>query len=305
MDVKKTGDYLASLRRNREMTQQQAADALGVSNKTVSKWESGAGLPDIGALPALAELYGVTADDILAGETRPRKGAVASGEVTAYLERRGRLRFSICYALAVLCAVASWVFSWYTWALIPLAAVPLCLWIGWSRCSGETLRLRLLGLVPLTAFWLLAVLARDGLNWETIYRLLPENVTQGAWVSMQIRSSVLWLLLLVVLLLLYIVGSIIAKCPLLSIAAVRRTALLGWILLLAAEGARILLCWESAVVYATANTIFTSGESTVLVRLYSAFKEVNTPCLWVRWGILGATLVTMAILALRQRKRAA
>ncbi|CAN4009552.1 Helix-turn-helix protein, partial [Dysosmobacter welbionis] len=38
-------------------------------NKTVSKWENGAGLPDITVLPALAELYGVTADDILAGET--------------------------------------------------------------------------------------------------------------------------------------------------------------------------------------------------------------------------------------------
>lgn len=71
MDMEKTGTYLASLRRGRDMTQQQVADILGVSNKTVSKWESGAGLPDIAALPALAALYGVTADDILAGETRP------------------------------------------------------------------------------------------------------------------------------------------------------------------------------------------------------------------------------------------
>ena len=52
MDMEKTGTYLASLRRGRDMTQQQVADILGVSNKTVSKWESGAGLPDIGALPA-------------------------------------------------------------------------------------------------------------------------------------------------------------------------------------------------------------------------------------------------------------
>ena len=69
MDTKKTGAYLAALRKARGMTQQEAADQLGVSNKTVSKWENGAGLPDITVLPALAELYGVTADDILAGET--------------------------------------------------------------------------------------------------------------------------------------------------------------------------------------------------------------------------------------------
>ena len=56
MDAKKTGAYLADLRRARGLTQQEAADQLGVSNKTVSKWENGAGLPDITVLPALAEL---------------------------------------------------------------------------------------------------------------------------------------------------------------------------------------------------------------------------------------------------------
>ena len=69
MDATKTGVDLAMLRKARGMTQQEVADRLGVSNKTVSKWESGGGFPDITVLPALAELYGVTADDILAGET--------------------------------------------------------------------------------------------------------------------------------------------------------------------------------------------------------------------------------------------
>ena len=46
MDAGKTGAYLAALRKARGMTQQEAADQLGVSNKTVSKWENGAGLPE-------------------------------------------------------------------------------------------------------------------------------------------------------------------------------------------------------------------------------------------------------------------
>ena len=58
MDTAKTGAYLASLRKAAGMTQQDAADRLGVSNKTVSKWKSGGGFPDITVLPALAELYG-------------------------------------------------------------------------------------------------------------------------------------------------------------------------------------------------------------------------------------------------------
>ena len=41
MDAKKTGAYLADLRRARGLTQQEAAEDLGVSNKTVSKWENG------------------------------------------------------------------------------------------------------------------------------------------------------------------------------------------------------------------------------------------------------------------------
>ena len=79
MDAAKTGAYLAMLRRARGMTQQEAAERLNLSNKTISKWESGGGFPDITVLPALAELYGVTADDILAGETL--RGA--RGEETA------------------------------------------------------------------------------------------------------------------------------------------------------------------------------------------------------------------------------
>lgn len=44
MDAQKTGAYLAMLRKTRGMTQQEIADRLGVSNKTVSKWESGGSL---------------------------------------------------------------------------------------------------------------------------------------------------------------------------------------------------------------------------------------------------------------------
>ena len=55
------GEFLAILRKSKGMTQQDAADRLGVSNKTVSGWETGAACPDISMLPAIAELFGVTA----------------------------------------------------------------------------------------------------------------------------------------------------------------------------------------------------------------------------------------------------
>ena len=47
MDQKKTGQFIAALRRNRNMTQGQLAEKLDISEKTISKWECGNGLPEV------------------------------------------------------------------------------------------------------------------------------------------------------------------------------------------------------------------------------------------------------------------
>ena len=62
------GEFLSVLRKSKGYTQQEVADILGVSNKTVSSWECGGSCPDISMLPAIAELYGVTCDELLRGE---------------------------------------------------------------------------------------------------------------------------------------------------------------------------------------------------------------------------------------------
>ena len=81
VNAAKTGIYLARLRRQAGYTQVEAARKLHVSNKAVSKWESGKGLPEIGILPAIAALYGVTVDEILAGESLP--GRVPSSDMSS------------------------------------------------------------------------------------------------------------------------------------------------------------------------------------------------------------------------------
>ena len=64
------GARLKNYRLAKGMTQQDLADAIGVSNKTVSRWESGGGYPDVGLLVPLAEALGVTVDDLL-NEKKP------------------------------------------------------------------------------------------------------------------------------------------------------------------------------------------------------------------------------------------
>ena len=62
------GKTIAKLRQNKNMTQQQLAAALNVSHQAVSKWETGAALPDVQTLMALTRLFGITMEQLLNGE---------------------------------------------------------------------------------------------------------------------------------------------------------------------------------------------------------------------------------------------
>lgn len=62
------GKTIAKLRQNKNMTQQQLAAALSVSHQAVSKWETGAALPDVQTLMALTRLFGITMEQLLDGE---------------------------------------------------------------------------------------------------------------------------------------------------------------------------------------------------------------------------------------------
>ena len=61
------GRTIAKLRQNKNMTQQQLAAALSVSHQAVSKWETGAALPDVQTLVALTQLFGITIEQLLEG----------------------------------------------------------------------------------------------------------------------------------------------------------------------------------------------------------------------------------------------
>jgi len=68
MNQIKIGDFLRKLRHEKELTQIQLADILFVSNKSISRWEKGKGLPDIDILIELARFYGVSLEELLVGQ---------------------------------------------------------------------------------------------------------------------------------------------------------------------------------------------------------------------------------------------
>ena len=59
MNTEKTGEFIAELRKEKQLTQSQLATAIHVSDKAISRWETGRGLPDIDNLEALSDYLDV------------------------------------------------------------------------------------------------------------------------------------------------------------------------------------------------------------------------------------------------------
>ena len=70
MNQQKIGAFMRELRLDKGLTQEQLAERLGVSNRSVSRWENGNNLPDLSLLLELAKLYGVGVDEILDGNRK-------------------------------------------------------------------------------------------------------------------------------------------------------------------------------------------------------------------------------------------
>ena len=79
------GQFLVILRREAGMTQKEAAAKLGISDKTISRWETDRGLPDVDLLADVAGLYGVTVDELLAGK-RSEMCRMEAGRTDAHWE---------------------------------------------------------------------------------------------------------------------------------------------------------------------------------------------------------------------------
>ena len=87
MDRYVTGAAIRQLREDRLLTQAELADRIGVSSKTISKWETGKGLPDISLLQPLAQALGASVIELMNGQP------VRNGNLSANLLRG---KFHVC-----------------------------------------------------------------------------------------------------------------------------------------------------------------------------------------------------------------
>lgn len=68
MNTQKTGDFIKTLRKENNMTQLELAKKLNCTDKAISRWETGKGLPDADMLLSLSDIFGVSINEILLGE---------------------------------------------------------------------------------------------------------------------------------------------------------------------------------------------------------------------------------------------
>lgn len=68
MEQQKIGKFIHELRKEKELTQKQLAEQVGVSDKTISKWETGRGIPDTAIMSELCEVLGISINELLSGE---------------------------------------------------------------------------------------------------------------------------------------------------------------------------------------------------------------------------------------------
>lgn len=101
MDTKLTAKIIADKRKEKGLTQIQLGELLNVSNRTISKWEKGDGLPDIAILPELSRVLEITIDELLTGQAPPTKEILVEKRDTNKLIRnfRGFYTVSLFFAL--------------------------------------------------------------------------------------------------------------------------------------------------------------------------------------------------------------
>lgn len=82
MEVKKIGEFIAYNRKNKGLTQEQLGEKLGVSNKTISRWENGNYMPDLSLLKPLSEELGITLNELLSGEKIENEKLIEQAEIS-------------------------------------------------------------------------------------------------------------------------------------------------------------------------------------------------------------------------------
>ncbi len=132
MDMQKIGSFLAELRKEKNLTQDELGAQIGVTNKTISRWETGNYLPPVEMLQTLGDNFGVSINEILNGERisdgnykdiseQNIKSALTKSD-SVIAKHRKIMNWVIAVVVAALYITISlitlkWQYTWIIWAV--------------------------------------------------------------------------------------------------------------------------------------------------------------------------------------------
>ena len=132
MDMQKIGSFLAELRKEKNLTQDELGAQIGVTNKTISRWETGNYLPPVEMLQTLGNTFGVSINEILNGERisdgnykdiseQNIKSALTKSD-SVIAKHRKIMNWVIAVVVAALYITISlitlkWQYTWIIWAV--------------------------------------------------------------------------------------------------------------------------------------------------------------------------------------------
>ena len=110
MNQIKIGEFIASQRRSNNLTQAALAEKLGITDRAVSKWERGKGLPDVSIMLDLCEIFGITVNELLSGEEISMENSNQKNEqllldMAKELEKKNKTIWSSMWAIMIVSMV--------------------------------------------------------------------------------------------------------------------------------------------------------------------------------------------------------
>ncbi len=143
MDQIKIGSFIKELRKEKGITQEELAEAMNTSRRTISRWETGSNMPDLDMIPEIAEFFDISINELFDGK---RKDTIMN-EVTETVlkaaeytnEQRKKTAKAVC--IYFICGLISLIIH----EILNFATLPETFWVGFGK--GSTFGLSLATMV--------------------------------------------------------------------------------------------------------------------------------------------------------------
>lgn len=130
MNQIKIGEFISSQRRKKNLTQAALAEKLGITDRAVSKWERGKGLPDVSLMLDLCEIFGITVNELLCGEIISMENSNLKNEqllldMAKELEKKNKTIWTSMWAIMIVSMTALFAGIFISAFLIPEGVLQL------------------------------------------------------------------------------------------------------------------------------------------------------------------------------------